>query len=90
LNTESVPTYPVEVNVTVSIDDKLLKRAREVARRRGVSLNHLIRGFLERLTSDSDPNAIVDDLERLWAEDEGDSGGWTFNRDELHDRSLLR
>jgi hypothetical protein len=30
------------------------------------------------------------DMERLWAENEGASAGWKWNRDELHDRALLR
>jgi hypothetical protein len=77
------------MNVTVSIEDSLLKRARAHARRRGISLNQLIRDFLEHLTSDSSPETIVEELDRLWTEHEGASGGWTFNRDELHDRTLL-
>lgn len=82
-------TYPVDMNVTVSIEDRLLRRARAFARARGVSLNQLIRDFLEHLTSDSSPATIVEELDRLWAEHEGASRGWTFNRDELHDRTLL-
>jgi hypothetical protein len=85
-----VSTYYVVVNVTLSIEDKLVRRAREVARRRGMSLNQLIRDFLEEATSDSDPGRVAAELERLWSEDEGASGGWEWNREEIHDRSKLR
>lgn len=90
MDTVSVSTYYVGVNVTLSIEDMLVRRAREVARRRGISLNQLIREFLEEATSDTDPEAVADELKRLWARSEGGSGGWTWNRDEIHDRAKLR
>lgn len=83
-------TYHVGVNVTLSIDDKLVRRARMAARRRAMSLNQLIREFLESVTSDSDPETVVQELDRLWSEDEGASGGWKWNRDAIHDRTQLR
>jgi CRISPR/Cas system-associated protein Csm6 len=64
------------MHVTLSIDDQTLARARHLAQRRGVSLNEMIRDYLETLTA-SDPAQTVAELERLWSEEEGDSGGWT-------------
>ena len=83
-------TYPVDVNVTVSLDDKLLERARKLAARRGISLNQMIRDYLSELTGELSPDEVVADLEALWAESRGDSRGWRFNREELHDRAVLR
>lgn len=77
------------MNVTLSIDDQTLARARQLAQRRGVSLNEMIRDYLETLTA-SDPVEALAELERLWSEEEGDSGGWKWNREELYDRPVLR
>jgi uncharacterized protein DUF6364 len=84
-----VRTYPVLMNVTLSIDDQTLARARELAQQRGTSLNQMIRDYLESLTA-SDPSQAVEQLRRLWREEEGDSGGWKWNREEIHDRPVLR
>ena len=82
-------TYPVCMNVTLSIDEQTLNRARQLAQQRGTSLNQLVRHYLETLTA-SDPAQAGAELERLWIEEEGDSGGWTWNREEVHDRPVLR
>jgi len=77
------------MNVTLSIDDQTLERARQLAQQQGTSLNQMIRDYLEGLTA-SDPAQAVAELENLWNEEEGDSGGWTWNREEVHDRPVLR
>lgn len=77
------------MNVTLSIDEQTLARARQLAQRRGMSLNEMIRDYLETLTA-SDPARAVEELERLWSEEEGDSDGWKWNREELYDRPVLR
>ena len=38
------------MNVTLSIDDQTLIRARQLAQRRGVSLNEMIRDYLGTVT----------------------------------------
>ena len=78
------------MNVTLSIPDSLLDEARKVAAARGVSLNQMIREELERLTARAEREALLGELRRLWAEGGGDSGGWKWNREELHDRARLR
>ncbi|MFL6259860.1 MAG: DUF6364 family protein [Thermoanaerobaculia bacterium] len=77
------------MNVTLSIDDQTLARARQLAQQRGTSLNQMIRDYLDSLTA-SDPAQVVAELRRLWQEEEGDSGGWKWNREELYDRPVLR
>ncbi len=77
------------MNVTLSIDDQTLARARLLAQRRGTSLNQMIREYLESLPA-SDPAQAVAELDRLWNEEQGDSGGWTWNREEAYDRPVLR
>jgi hypothetical protein len=77
------------MNVTLSIDDQTLARARQLAQQRGTSLNQMIRDYLDSLTA-SDPAQTVAELRRLWQEEEGDSDGWKWNREELYDRPVLR
>ena len=83
-------TYYVRMNVTLSIDEKLLARARELAHERGTSVNQLVRDYLERLTGTSGPADVMEQLERLWSEQPGRSGGWKWNREEVYDRPVLR
>lgn len=82
-------TYTVAMNVTLSIEDRLLERARRLAQQQGKSLNQMIRDYLEALTG-ADPGEVITELERAWATDEGDSRGWKWNREELYDRPVLR
>ncbi|MFN2382795.1 MAG: DUF6364 family protein [Gemmatimonadota bacterium] len=74
-------------NLTLSVEDQVLQRARTVARSLGKSVNQLVREYLERLTSQDDARRDVEELERLSEQAGGHSRGWKFNRDELHDRS---
>jgi hypothetical protein len=78
------------MNVTLSLDEKLLERARKLAARRGISLNQMIRDYLAEVTGDPSPEELIEELDGLWASSRGDSGGWRFDREELHDRSVLR
>ena len=73
----------MHTKVTLSIDEKLLARAREFARERGTSVDQLIHDHLERLTGTPGPAYVLEQLERLWSEAEGHSGGWKWNREEV-------
>lgn len=74
------------MNLTLSIDDRLLEEARKVAANMGKSVNQLVREYLEQLTARDDPDADCRELRRLSEEGEGRSRGWRFDRDELHER----
>jgi hypothetical protein len=50
----------------------------------------MIRDYLAAATGEPSPDELVAELESLWAESSGDSRGWRFNREELHDRAVLR
>jgi hypothetical protein len=78
------------MNVTFSIDDETLTRAQELANERGVSLEQLIQDYLEGLTSRVSSDGLIGRLEDLWNDSSGDSGGRTWTREELHERSDLR
>ena len=74
------------MNVTLSIDERVVAEARRIAALRGTSLNQLVRDYLQELTRTDDAEAVVARLDALWAESSYRSeGSWT--REELHERS---
>ena len=73
------------MNVTLSVDDQLVARARKKAEALGKSLNQLIRDYLERLAGSDDPERSIAEFDTLSGR--GDSRGWRFDREELHERS---
>jgi hypothetical protein len=79
-----VSTYTVYVNVTLSIDDQLVDRARKKAEALGKSLNQLIRDYLQAVAGGDDPERSIEEFKRLSGQ--GNSRGWRFNRDEIHER----
>jgi hypothetical protein len=74
------------MNLTLSLDERLLADARRVASAMGKSVNQLIRDYLEQLTSKLATEEEIAELRRLSLEGPGDSRGWRFNRDDLHAR----
>ena len=76
------------MNIILSIDEQTLARAQQLAERRGMSLDELIRECLENLTA-SDTAWALAELERLWSEVDAGSGGWKWSREELYDRPVL-
>jgi hypothetical protein len=72
------------MNIALSIDENIVARARKHAEALGKSLNQLIRDYLQTL-ADGDPERSVEEFKRLSGR--GNSRGWRFNRDEIHDRS---
>lgn len=73
------------MNITLSIDNKLAEDARKVASAMGKSLNQLVREHLEQLTRKQLAEDDFDEFKSLSGQ--GDSRGWKFNRDELHERT---
>jgi hypothetical protein len=69
-------------NITISVDEELARRAREVARRQGASLNALIRQYLESLAGEVPGDAVADELLDLMEEHGGHSGGRRVTREE--------
>jgi uncharacterized protein DUF6364 len=73
------------MNVTLSIDEQILARARKKADALGKSLNQLIRDYLQKLAGGDDPERSIEEFKRLSGR--GNSRGWRFNRNEIHGRS---
>jgi hypothetical protein len=74
------------VNVTLSVEDEVIVRARRRAEAMGTSVNQLVREYLEQLAGRSDLNLDAAEFARLSRLAHGDSRGWKFNREELHER----
>jgi hypothetical protein len=72
------------MNVTLSIDDQLVTRARKKAEALGKSLNQLIRDYLQTVAGGDDPERSIAEFRRLSGK--GHSRGWRFDRDEIHSR----
>lgn len=73
------------MNITLSVDEKTVLEARKVAASMGKSLNQIIREDLERLTRKQNRNSALDEFKALTGQ--GNSREWSFNRDELHERT---
>ena len=84
IDTDYVRTYCCTMNLTLSVDDQVVERAREIARRQGVSLNALVRQYIERLAGGRSGDQLVNDLERLWKKSKGHSRGVRLRREDAY------
>jgi len=72
-------------NLTISVDEELLTRARALARKQGTSVNALLRKHLETLVGEQPGDLVADELLMLMDEHGGRSGGKKIRRDELYE-----
>ena len=63
------------MNVTLSIEDRVVAEARRIAAARGTSMNQLVRDFLNGLTRQQDVESVVAELQELWAKENFRSEG---------------
>lgn len=85
----SVCTYYVYMgitNITLSVNEETLRNARRRADSMGKSVNQLVREYLEQLAGKANRNTLADELDAAWRHPQGNSRGWKFNREELHER----
>ena len=73
-----------QMNLTLSVKEDVIKRARTVAEARGTSVNQLVREFLQSLGGLSEPDREIEEFRWLSDEGRGRSRGWRFDRDEIH------
>ena len=74
------------MNITLSIEDEVLQEARRRAEAMGSSVNQIVREYLEQFAGKGDRDARAAEFERLSRLSQGNSRGWKFNRDEVHER----
>jgi hypothetical protein len=72
------------MNVTLSLDEQLVSRARKKAEALGKSLNQMIRDYLQTVAGGDDAERSIEEFKRLSGR--GHSRGWRFNRDEVRKR----
>jgi hypothetical protein len=72
------------MNLTLSVDEKVIVQARMKANALGKSLNQLIRDYLQSLAGGDNPERSIEEFQSLSGQ--GHSRGWRFNRDEIHER----
>jgi hypothetical protein len=73
------------MNITLSVDEQLVTRARKKADATGKSLNQLVREYLQKVAGGDDPEKSIEEFRRLSGR--GHSRGWRFDRNEIHERS---
>ena len=78
-------TGTVLMNITLSVNEKTVIEARKVAASMGKSLNQVICEDLERFIRKHTINNDLDEFKALAGQ--GNSKGWKFNRDQLHERT---
>lgn len=74
------------MNITLSIDEHLVKRARERLRAMGKSVNEEIRDHLRKVAGDDDVEKAIEFLRRTSGQ--GDSRGWKWNREDAYEDRL--
>ena len=72
------------MNLTISVQEDLLERAREMARRRGVSLQELLREQLRILVGERNGKDVATELIELMRSHGGHSGGRAWRREDAY------
>jgi hypothetical protein len=76
-------------NLTITVDEDVLRKARMRALEEGTSVNALLREYLEAyIGMRRDQAAIVNDIIGLSKKSRSRRGRRRWTRDDLHDRSL--
>jgi len=74
-------------NVTIALEERTLRQARQIAAERSTSLNAMIREFLERLTTrESQSRTARRRIAELCSETDAEVGARRWTRDDLHER----
>lgn len=76
-------------NLTLAVDEHVLRRARIRAMQQGTSVNALVRDYITRLAGESEAGEGVTQFLQIVTGAGASSGsrGRSWNRDDLHDRS---
>jgi len=76
------------MNLTLSVDEEVVIKARKRAEVMGTSVNQLVREYLDQLAGISDPKSVGAEIIRLSILANGDSQGKKFNREEAYEGRL--
>jgi predicted transcriptional regulator len=83
--------YYVDMNITLSLDDELVKKVRKIAVERDTTLTGIVRDYLEQLANENAASGRKrrerDALERSFEQFQFQVGKRTWKRADLHARS---
>ncbi len=74
------------MNITLSVDDQTVEKARQVAKAMNKSLNQLVREYLEQLAG---RDQVERDIAEFRALSPSGTRSWKFNREEIYDRKIF-
>ncbi len=74
------------MNITLSVDEQVVARAREAAQKLGKSLNQVVRDYLEQLAGSARRSQQWEQFEQRCLESKARLEGWRFDRDEANER----
>lgn len=78
-------------NLTLTIDDEILKKARMHALQRGTSVNALVREYLQTIAhDDSELEAIASGIDAIADASNTRRGGRRWSREDLYEERLKR
>jgi hypothetical protein len=75
------------MNITLSIDEQLVERAREKLRAIGKTINQEIREHLQHIAGDDELERDIEFLEKTSGLGNPEPG-WKWNRDEIYEERL--
>jgi metal-responsive CopG/Arc/MetJ family transcriptional regulator len=75
-------------NITISIDEQLLKKAKKIAIDKDTSFSGLIRAYIEDLVKREEKlrDLLIEELDMLFETSTAETGSKTWTRDDLHER----
>ena len=75
-------------NITITLDDDILKKAKKIAIDRETSFSGLIREYINELINQEKRNRLlmIEDLDNLFEGSNAEFGSKTWTRDDLHER----
>jgi len=77
----------VQRNLTLTVDENILKAARKLALDRDTSVNQMVRDYLTNLVQENDRQAAaLKNLKKFWRTSKFDIGPITWTREDLHER----
>ena len=83
--------YSVDMNITLSLDDKLVKDVRKIAVEKDTTLTGLVRDYLEKLALENAASGRKrrerETLERSFAQVRIKLGKRNWKREDLHERA---
>ena len=79
------------INLTIAVDEEILRRAEQRASSEGSSVDQVLRNLLESYAgASSEQRAALEDLIELWKTTKAGHVGKRWTREDLYDRPGLR